>query len=59
MLTCGVIEENVANNRLMEQTLQARGYPASLQEVPDVHNYTAWRDALDPHLTALAGQVSQ
>jgi enterochelin esterase-like enzyme len=57
VLTCGVIEENAANNRLMEQTLQARGYPASLQEVPDVHNYTAWRDALDPHLTALVWQV--
>jgi enterochelin esterase-like enzyme len=57
VLTCGVIEENVANNRLMEQALQARGYPASLQEVPDVHNYTAWRDALDPHLTALMWQV--
>ncbi len=58
VLTCGVIEENVANNRLMEQTLRAHGYPASLQEVPDVHNYTAWRDALDPHLTALMWQVS-
>ncbi|HET7015317.1 MAG TPA: alpha/beta hydrolase-fold protein [Streptosporangiaceae bacterium] len=57
VLTCGVIEENVANNRLMEQTLQARGYPASLQEVSDVHNYTAWRDALDPQLTALVWQV--
>jgi enterochelin esterase-like enzyme len=58
VLTCGVIEENGANNRLMEQTLQARGYPATLQEVPDVHNYTAWRDALDPHLTTLVWQVS-
>ncbi len=57
MLTCGVIEENVANNRLIQQTLQSRGYPASLQEVPDVHNYTAWRDALDPHLTALVWPV--
>jgi len=57
MLTCGAIEENLANNQLMEQTLRARGYPASLQQVPDVHNYTAWRDALDPHLTALVWQV--
>jgi enterochelin esterase family protein len=57
VLTCGVIEENVANNRLMEQTLRSRGYPATLKEVPDVHNYTAWRDALDPHLTALVWQV--
>lgn len=57
VLTCGVIEENVANNRLMERSLQARGYPANLVEVPDVHNYTAWRDALDPHLTALVWQA--
>ena len=26
----------------------AQGYPASLHEVRDVHNYTAWRDALRP-----------
>ncbi len=59
ILTCGVIEENLANNRLMTATLARSGYDASLREVPDMHNYTAWRDALDPHLTALFGQVSQ
>ena len=26
---------------------------APLHEVADTHNYTAWRDALDPHLTRL------
>ena len=57
-LTCGAIEENVANNRLMTQALRARGYPAILHEQPDVHNYTAWRDAFDPHLTRLLRQVS-
>lgn len=57
-LTCGAIEENVANNRLMTATLTSHGYDASLHEVPDMHNYTAWRDALDPHLTQLLGQVS-
>jgi enterochelin esterase family protein len=67
VLTCGVIEENIGNNRLMAQTLQARGYRAALHQVPDMHNYTAWRDAFDPHLTGLlrevcwqaAGQVSR
>ena len=53
VLTCGAIEENVANNRLMAATLAARDYPASLHEVPDMHNYTAWRDAFDPYLTGL------
>lgn len=57
VLTCGTIEENVENNRLMLQTLRSRGYPASLHEVPDLHNYTAWRDAFDPHLTRLLNQV--
>ena len=57
VLTCGAIEENVANNRLMTQALRARGYPAELREVPDMHNYTAWRDAFHPHLTRLLGQV--
>jgi enterochelin esterase family protein len=57
-LTCGVIEENVDNNRQLTQTLRAHGYPAELREVPDMHNYTAWRDSFDPDLTALIGRVS-
>jgi enterochelin esterase-like enzyme len=52
-LTCGAIEENVQNNRMMAQVLQRLGYPAELHEVADVHNYTAWRDAFDPYLTRL------
>jgi len=57
VLTCGAIEENIANNRLMAETLRERGYPATLYEVPDMHNYTAWRDAFDPCLTGLLHQV--
>jgi enterochelin esterase-like enzyme len=56
-LTCGAIEENLANNRLMAATLIAHGYPAHLHEVSDMHNYTAWRDAFDPYLTELLSQV--
>ena len=58
VMTCGAIEENVGNNRLMLETLQSRGYPASLHEVPELHNYTAWRDAFDPHLTGLLSRVA-
>ena len=54
-----MIEENVENNRLMVKTLRGRGYPATLGEVPDMHNYTAWRDAFDPYLTELLGRVSR
>jgi len=57
VLTCGAIEENMANNRLVAQSLRARGYPAELAEVPDMHNFTAWRDAFHPHLTGLVRQV--
>jgi enterochelin esterase family protein len=57
VLTCGAVEENLANNRCMAAALLARGYPVSLVEVPDGHNFTAWRDALDPHLVDLLGRV--
>ena len=56
-LTCGAIEENVDNNRLMARALRADRYPVAWHEVPDMHNYTAWRDAFDPHLTRLIRQV--
>ena len=59
VFTCGMIEENIENNRLMIKTLQGHGYPAALHEVPDMHNYTAWRDAFDPWLTELLRRVSR
>jgi len=56
-LTCGHLEENVDNNRAVARTLAVAGYPARLREVRDLHNYTAWRDALHPHLTDLLRAV--
>jgi enterochelin esterase family protein len=56
-LTCGLAEENVHNNRLMAETLAAQGYPVVLHEMPDLHNYTAWRDAFDPYLPDLLGHA--
>ena len=56
-LTCGTVEENLANNELMAASLQRLGYRAQLHAVRDAHNYTAWRDALDPHLTGLVSEV--
>jgi enterochelin esterase family protein len=56
-LTCGTAEENVFNNRVMARALAEQGYDARLDEVPDMHNYTAWRDAFDPHLTRLLQQA--
>jgi enterochelin esterase family protein len=56
-LTCGTVEENLANNELMTASLQRLGYRAQLAAVRDAHNYTAWRDALDLHLPALLSEV--
>ena len=52
-ITCGRAEENMANNREMASALASQGYDVDLEEVLDLHNYTGWRDAFDPHLTAL------
>jgi enterochelin esterase-like enzyme len=57
-LTCGAIEWNADNNRVMAAALAGQGYPAVLHEVADTHNYTAWRDAFHPHLTRLLAQVA-
>jgi enterochelin esterase family protein len=57
VMTCGAEEENIHNNRLMAAALAAQGYEACLYEVFDLHNYTSWRDALDPHLTRLLGRL--
>ncbi|MFL6129994.1 MAG: alpha/beta hydrolase [Mycobacteriales bacterium] len=56
-LTCGTLEENLGNNREMADALHAQGYRARFVELPDVHNYVAWRDAFDPHLTGLLTAV--
>jgi enterochelin esterase-like enzyme len=56
-MTCGVAEENLANNRLMARALAAQEFDVELHVVPDMHNYTGWRDALHPHLTHLLLRV--
>jgi enterochelin esterase-like enzyme len=48
VMTCGTREENIHDNRVM-----ARALGVTLRELADTHNYTAWRDAFEPHLTAL------
>ncbi len=52
-MTAGLAEENLANNRQMAAALSRLGHRVVLAEVPDAHNYTCWRDALDPHLVDL------
>lgn len=59
VMSCGVIEENVENNRLMTRALQAQGYDTRLVENRDVHTYTGWRDTFDPNLVDLVQRVLQ
>jgi enterochelin esterase-like enzyme len=56
-MTCGAEEENIFNNRLVANALASQGYATTLAEVPDLHNYTGWRDAFEPHLTNLLARV--
>ncbi len=58
VMTCGRIEENLENTRTMARALAAQGYDVALHELADVHNYTAWRDALDPYLSRLLRMVA-
>ena len=57
VMSCGCIEENVENNRLMTRALQAQGYDTRLVENRDVHTYTGWRDTFDPNLVDLVRRV--
>ena len=52
-LTCGLVEENLENNRVMAGILGRQGYDAHLVESRDAHNWIAWRDVLHPHLPEL------
>jgi enterochelin esterase-like enzyme len=56
-MTCGVLEENLANNERMAQHLRKLGHQVEFAKVRDLHNYTAWRDSLDPTLTDLLRTV--
>ena len=56
-MTCGRIEENLANNRDMAGALREQGYDVSFAETDEGHNWINWRDALDPHLTGLLQRV--
>lgn len=56
-MTCGGVEENLANNRATGGALVRQGYDVSFVEHPDAHNYTGWRDTLDPHLVDLLAKA--
>ena len=56
-MTCGAMEENFANNQAMAASLTSQGHDVRFRAVADLHNYTAWRDSLDPTVTKLLRSV--
>jgi enterochelin esterase family protein len=56
-MVCGTVEENLANNRRMAAALAQSGHDVSFATFRDGHNFTAWRDALDPHLTSVLADL--
>jgi enterochelin esterase family protein len=53
VMTCGLGEENLTNNRQLAQALARQGHDVSLAEVPGRHNWRSWRAAFDPALLTL------
>lgn len=56
-MTCGALEENLANNEAMATDLRRQGHRVTLRRVADLHNFTAWRDSLHPTLTEVLRSV--
>ncbi|MGH2807922.1 MAG: alpha/beta hydrolase [Actinomycetota bacterium] len=56
-MTCGLAEENLANNRATAAALRRQGYDVHLFENRDAHNWIGWRDSLDPHLSDLLAKA--
>jgi len=56
-MTCGTVEENLANNRLVRDHLAKIGLDVTWGDVRQGHTWTCWRDTFDPHLTGLLNTV--
>jgi enterochelin esterase-like enzyme len=52
-ITCGLDEENYANNAALAQALAAQGYAVDFHAARGAHDWPTWRRALDLHLPAL------
>ncbi len=52
-ITCGTVEENLANNRAVARALREQGYEVRFHENRDAHTWTGWRDTYDPWLVEL------
>ncbi|MDQ3878681.1 MAG: alpha/beta hydrolase-fold protein [Actinomycetota bacterium] len=57
VMTCGTIEENLANNKAVARAMKEQGYDVDLHVNRDAHNWVAWRDTFDPHLSGLMNEM--
>jgi enterochelin esterase-like enzyme len=56
-LTCGLDEENLANNRCMAHALRAQGYPLEFVQKRGGHGWDTWHNAFEPHLADLLARA--
>jgi enterochelin esterase-like enzyme len=56
-MTCGSVEENLANNHAMRDALSTQGYDVAWRENRDGHNWIGWRDTFEPDLLTLLQRV--
>jgi enterochelin esterase family protein len=57
-MTCGMDEDNHANNRVMRHALARQSYEVRLHRMPGRHGWSGWREALDPHLLELVEELT-
>ena len=58
LISCGIVEENRANNEQMAAALRDQGYRMEIHLVPDAHTMIGWRDAWSPGLDRLLETVA-
>jgi enterochelin esterase-like enzyme len=56
-ITCGLDEENYANNAAVARALAEQGYAVDFHAARGGHDWPTWRRALDAHLGALLRTV--
>jgi enterochelin esterase-like enzyme len=56
-MTCGSVEENLANNKAVHRALREQGYETRLRVNRDAHNWVGWRDTFDPYLVDLLSRT--
>jgi enterochelin esterase family protein len=57
VMTCGLDEENYANNAALARALAEQGYAIDFHAARGGHDWPSWRRAVDTHLPALLRKV--